>query len=493
MYEMFPTHVGIARQTAKAGTPRPNVPYACGDCAYAIQSSGVPAGCSLRMWGLRGSGRGTTRRPRMFPTHVGIARRHTTQAKQPGNVPYACGDCARSTGPRHRIRTCSLRMWGLRGTTLTVHGQTERWECSLRMWGLRALVVQTRGHLRMFPTHVGIARIWIPDADSRTHVPYACGDCAETGLTSLAPSPCSLRMWGLRGVYPRVCTLRYMFPTHVGIARRLSDAAQISPHVPYACGDCAGAVNALGLRRVCSLRMWGLRVGPVRALGEAVMFPTHVGIARIVCTLLDLLANVPYACGDCADKRSRSLTVPPCSLRMWGLRVLLSATVDAVAMFPTHVGIAREPSVRNVAREHVPYACGDCACAPGARADRRPCSLRMWGLRGLPFQRQMADRMFPTHVGIARGCAGNLPRAGDVPYACGDCAYGFSEPLEFVACSLRMWGLRGRAGRRRRRAQMFPTHVGIARSLTCVLRSGRHVPYACGDCAWLSDYRWALY
>ena len=132
-------------------------------------------------------------------------------------------------------------------------------------------------------------------------------------------------------------------------------------------------------------------------------------------------------------------------------------------MFPTHVGIARLLSIRVRTRRDVPYACGDCAALPRSAALHSLCSLRMWGLRIPGLGGQVMDRMFPTHVGIARPCVLTLTGNANVPYACGDCAAGMQYGWQMEECSLRMWGLRGCTCTQQPANAMFPTHVGIAR------------------------------
>ena len=168
---------------------------------------------------------------------------------------------------------------------------------------------------------------------------------------------------------------------------------------------------------------------------------------------------------------------------MWGLRVRAPVRAVGPDMFPTHVGIAQRAASTDGYRFHVPYACGDCATRTGLRVSRASCSLRMWGLRvtGLPAPRR--NTMFPTHVGIARAFTTQFAGGINVPYACGDCAWTPCMTSAPGACSLRMWGLRGRGAGVPGRACMFPTHVGIARTGRPVHAASGDVPYACGDCA----------
>ncbi len=330
------------------------------------------------------------------------------------------------------------------------------------MWGLRGLPIRRLLRLRMFPTHVGIARERCGALCQCGDVPYACGDCACGATRSERSLGCSLRMWGLRDREIVRPSRGRMFPTHVGIARTDATGASGRADVPYACGDCAGPyVSTIGYEE-CSLRMWGLRVIAHVGIFHGEMFPTHVGIARNQLENKTNHRNVPYACGDCAKPRRKAALSVPCSLRMWGLRDFQPIVRVGDGMFPTHVGIARCRFCAKRQHGDVPYACGDCAPSTATTPTGVPCSLRMWGLRGAWSAYRGIRRMFPTHVGIAAP-----DRRLTAPHL----------------CSLRMWGLRAENRSFGCADIMFPTHVGIARRAGCLRSCARHVPYACGDCA----------
>ena len=74
------------------------------------------------------------------------------------------------------------------------------------------------------------------------------------------------------------------------------------------------------------------------------------------------------------------------------------------------------------------------------------CSLRMWGLREGYQHVADAPQMFPTHVGIARTSGRRMDMDTHVPYACGDCAALRAVRAYSSQCSLRMWGLRALEG-----------------------------------------------
>ena len=355
----------------------------------------------------------------MFPTHVGIALGYSHSIVRYQHVPYACGDCATPPTDRARKRPCSLRMWGLRGGL----------GLPSRAWG-------------MFPTHVGIAPAATPLPVLPGNVPYACGDCAYIGSVYVPIRKCSLRMWGLRDDAPGVIPYQVMFPTHVGIARFCGLLCGTVLNVPYACGDCAAPLFASGGARRCSLRMWGLRDHSTKSASAYPMFPTHVGIARPRPGAARCCRHVPYACGDCAGKVWTPPRQTSCSLRMWGLRGVLQRESGFRQMFPTHVGIARRHPGASESGADVPYACGDCADVPCQHRAAELCSLRMWGLRGRRLAIRSLNPMFPTHVGIARVRRLGETGSGDVPYACGDCAAPSWNRGSTGECSLRMWGLR---------------------------------------------------
>ena len=250
------------------------------------------------MWGLRLRLAPTLRVCRMFPTHVGIARRGAACPHASPDVPYACGDCANKGAGRFWMPLCSLRLWGL-----------------------RAIRISRQHGVSMFPTPVGIARARADALTPNPYVPYACGDCARSGCWPCAPSGCSLRLWGLRGPAQGARRRPRMFPTPVGIARRHAAARLRHEHVPYACGDCADTGIARSAPLACSLRLWGLHEtrNPTRSRQQ--MFPTPVGIARVGLGPRLGLWHVPYACGDCAEKYLSNGQHMICSLRLWGLRV----------------------------------------------------------------------------------------------------------------------------------------------------------------------------
>ena len=231
-------------------------------------------------------------------------------------------------------------------------------------------------------------------------------------------------MWGLRALRRNVPNSDMMFPTHVGIARLEDPARQPAGRGQY------------------SLRMWGLRAIRSGTGPEPRMFPTHVGIARGCRRRCVWTPDVPYACGDCAEHPACTAARTACSLRMWGLRGIAITRMNSTLMFPTHVGIARPERTYSSDVRHVPYACGDCASANPSLCAMCRCSLRMWGLRGLCRRQRRPCLMFPTHVGIAWAKNARWLRVGDVPYACGDCAYACGRCARWCRCSLRMWGLR---------------------------------------------------
>ena len=89
----------------------------------------------------------------------------------------------------------------------------------------------------MFPTGVGMNRRMISGSRSTGDVPHGCGD---------EPAADDIN----RNQY---C----MFPTGVGMNPKLSDFHRTRSHVPHGCGDEPLIQKAMGSLDPCSPRVWG--------------------------------------------------------------------------------------------------------------------------------------------------------------------------------------------------------------------------------------------
>src|SRR5262249_43493254 len=89
---VFPTPVGMNRFSGMSGRPASRVPHACGDEPALSTGTFRYHKCSPRLWGRTGTGGLVTLRDEVFPTPVGMNRRHTMSTTTPVCVPHACGN-----------------------------------------------------------------------------------------------------------------------------------------------------------------------------------------------------------------------------------------------------------------------------------------------------------------------------------------------------------------------------------------------------------------
>ena len=254
---MFPTHVGMDRARRLQNRGRSGVPHARGDGPN--QTAIITRGhrCSPRTWGWTVVPLLCPGNCRVFPTHVGMDRLAPPSVGLRPCVPHARGD-----GPTGDIVMLKLKM------------------CSPRTWGWTEAGLIAGGIAVVFPTHVGMDRERTGLATARESVPHARGDGPDLGITVSEAATCSPRTWGWTD-RPRLAgRVRCVFPTHVGMDRRIPRAARTSPRVPHARGDGPQFAITCSFEKVCSPRTWGWTESAFWRKRNTIVFPTHVGMDR---------------------------------------------------------------------------------------------------------------------------------------------------------------------------------------------------------------------
>ena len=254
----------------------------------------------------------------MFPTRVGMDRTHPQSRPFCTCVPHASGD-----GP-HGRRLCRL-----------ITG------CSPREWGWTESPDQLGSSSPVFPTRVGMDRTVGQRRGADSRVPHASGDGPAENMGEVYASVCSPREWGwtahhLGGVLGRV-----VFPTRVGMDRHRLPQHAGSSRVPHASGD--GPPYALGLPQTaaCSPREWGWTGVARRVCALHPVFPTRVGMDRVLAFSMATRICVPHASGDGPARRSSPSTRGTCSPREWGWTFVCRDLAGLGRVFPTRVGMDR--------------------------------------------------------------------------------------------------------------------------------------------------------
>ena len=292
---VFPTYVGMFRRTTSRSSTRTRFPHVCGDVPSQLAFRAVSAGFSPRMWGCSEGRGGGAQVAGVFPTYVGMFRVSTVGCDWGPRFPHVCGDVPARFIKVSIDRQFSPRMWG----------------CS----GGRA--AWNRGS-PVFPTYVGMFRRGAMASRSGSRFPHVCGDVPARPANGKPFPEFSPRMWGCSGFPGHGHRHPAVFPTYVGMFRdrRGADGAHIG--FPHVCGDVPMGRRERKQRKQFSPRMWGCSGLPDHQRHGGRVFPTHVGMFRRLNAAAERLRGFPHACGDVPRTEAGFKAANLFSPRMWG-------------------------------------------------------------------------------------------------------------------------------------------------------------------------------
>src|SRR5690625_1729534 len=128
----------------------------------------------------------------------------------------------------------------------------------------------------------------------------------------------------------------------------------------------------------------------------------------------------------------------------------------------------------------LPHACGGVSVALTDIPPPLLSSPRMWGCFQLHFAYMTRIAVFPTHVGVFRSIFRIWILSRSLPHACG----GVSEKKVFSSignrASPRMWGCFPCHCPAYNFPHVFPTHVGVFLHLAATAPNMPCLPHACG-------------
>ena len=148
----------------------------------------------------------------------------------------------------------------------------------------------------------------------------------------------SPRTWGC---FSLRCSRRvrcFVFPTHVGVFLFIIARAFPSLGLPHARGGVSRTEDGMAGGVSSSPRTWGCFHLPRLLPGPSLVFPTHVGVFPIVDSEKALAMRLPHARGGVSVPSRPSAFYLRSSPRTWGCFSTSSRVVDALYVFPTHVG-----------------------------------------------------------------------------------------------------------------------------------------------------------
>ena len=216
---------------------------------------------------------------------------------------------------------------------------------SPRTWGWTAPARSSRTTYSLFPTHVGVDPISRLGRCRRRPLPHARGGGPNTRREPWKGSGSSPRTWGWTPSLMEIPTASALFPTHVGVDPSCAPLAPPGRSLPHARGGGPKSYLNSFINSNSSPRTWGWTLKESLLVCVIWLFPTHVGVDRLLRQDWGLLRSLPHARGGGPSSNSAaaaSSTASNCSSpRTWGW-TLGNATVAPVGvLFPTHVGVDR--------------------------------------------------------------------------------------------------------------------------------------------------------
>ncbi len=152
------------------------------------------------------------------------------------------------------------------------------------------------------------------------------------------------------------------------------------------------------------------------------------------------------------------------SPRPWGWSVPVLRALIRWPVFPTPVGMVRGTGQDDRGHARFPHARGDGPLFDDLWDQAKRFSPRPWGWSGrLPGVSSTAS-VFPTPVGMVRSVHRGVMKLMRFPHARGDGPPHIPRHCRRNGFSPRPWGWSGREGRRADDQNVFPTPVGMVRT-----------------------------
>ncbi len=226
-----------------------------------------------------------------------------------------------------------------------------------------------------------------------------------------------------------------------------------------------------------------------------VVFPTCVGVDRKAAAGRRKAARIPHVRGGGPDRYTPFLFHIAYSPRAWGWTVTQEAVYLDLTVFPTCVGVDRDPARVHRCERRIPHVRGG---GPGTRLavqQMREYSPRAWGWTVGPTGRHQASAVFPTCVGVDRCLSCPQPKHTSIPHVRG----GGPTPTGLISTPImyspRAWGWTASSGDRDAAKRVFPTCVGVDRPGFVNPFRGLRIPHVRGGGppADMTDEEWGLY
>ena len=335
---------------------------------------------------------------------------------------------------------------------------------SPRPWGWSVENSGKLDTLTVFPTPVGMVRDLLPDGSGCGCFPHARGDGPRRGDRHDRCPEFSPRPWGWSALHHRGFRNRGVFPTPVGMVRFSRFATGAFMRFPHARGDGPLCRKKTQRNRKFSPRPWGWSGETDPRELSLLVFPTPVGMVRCEFGFPHIFASFPHARGDGPTVKTVKTINSKFSPRPWGWSDLSGLSATRFLVFPTPVGMVRILAETTFEFNSFPHARGDGPQSYLPPPSVATFSPRPWGWSVSQNMRFLLVNVFPTPVGMVRSFALVVKCCAGFPHARGDGPYHSDQQTISRLFSPRPWGWSVPSAFPRDRPFVFPTPVGMVRS-----------------------------
>ena len=149
----------------------------------------------------------------------------------------------------------------------------------------------------------------------------------------------SPRPWGCFPLPRCVSSMRWVFPTPVGVFPAQAHFANPQARLPHARGGVSRPFKVCALKVWSSPRPWGCFSSFACSVGIGLVFPTPVGGFPSIHAEAGLHRSLPHARGGVSQSPPRALRKRRSSPRPWGCFLSMTILFHTKKVFPTPVGV----------------------------------------------------------------------------------------------------------------------------------------------------------
>ena len=208
---------------------------------------------------------------------------------------------------------------------------------------------------------------------------------------------------------------------------------------------------------------WGWSGGPGSAAAGACVFPTRVGMVRVLSRATIFATSFPHPRGDGPLDPGTGSRVIWFSPPAWGWSAIEERDDVIRSVFPTRVGMVRGWRRCTTSIVGFPHPRGDGPQVYDLVTFLGRFSPPAWGWSGPRANMTTENTVFPTRVGMVRAAKPWRGTAGSFPHPRGDGPFWRTSKAGPLMFSPPAWGWSARSMHALRLENVFPTRVGMVR------------------------------